>query len=208
VAAEAAQNAAQQAMEAAQQAAQQAMEAAQQAAQQAVDAAQQAAQQVVNLPAQQDPVQQTTQESVAQTMNIPAPMPEQVIPDVQSFPTIEEALNSISGPSDDTGNATQQALAASSDQHGAGTSPSTFVLKEIEGGIAITNGMGMEIVQQVTNGIVTQIVNQMNGVDISHSTELNIFVSNFSTVADMAATRSITDNLALQSIINNPLLGQ
>lgn len=85
---------------------------------------------------------------------------------------------------------------------------STFTVAEFANGVVISNGMGTEIIQQVTGGVLTQIVNQANGIEISHSTELNLFVNNFSQIVSQASARSAFESLALQSILNNPLLGQ
>lgn len=86
--------------------------------------------------------------------------------------------------------------------------PAPLTVAEIANGVVISNGMGTEIVQQVMDGVMTQIVNQANGIEISHTTEMNVFVHNFSQVVSQASARSAFDALAMQAVINNPLLGQ
>lgn len=86
--------------------------------------------------------------------------------------------------------------------------PTPVTVMEIANGVVISNGAGTEIVQQVMDGVMTQIVNQANGIEISHTTELNVFVHNFSQVVSQASERSAMDALAMQAVINNPLLGQ
>jgi hypothetical protein len=83
-----------------------------------------------------------------------------------------------------------------------------FAVTEIENGVLIDNGQGTAIMQQFNNGLVTEIINAANGAQIAHSTELNVFVTNFSDVIGRASLFQATNNLALQAVRNNPLLGQ
>jgi len=83
-----------------------------------------------------------------------------------------------------------------------------FAVTQIENGVLIDNGQGTAIMQQFNNGLVTEIINAANGAQIEHSTELNVFVTNFSDVIGRASLFQATNNLALQAVRNNPLLGQ
>lgn len=99
--------------------------------------------------------------------------------------------------------------AAASSANDTGTPDAiAFAVTQIENGVLIDNGQGTSILQQFNNGLVTEIINAANGAQISHSTELNVFVTNFSDVIGRASLFQATNNLALQAIRNNPLLGQ
>lgn len=95
-----------------------------------------------------------------------------------------------------------------SDAAAAASDAVAFAVTQIENGVFIDNGQGTAIMQQINNGLVTEIINAANGATITHSTELNVFVSNFSDVVDRASLFQATSNLALEAIRNNPLLGQ
>ena len=84
----------------------------------------------------------------------------------------------------------------------------TFAVTQIQNGVIIDNGQGTAILQQFNNGLVTEIINAANGAQIEHSTELNVFVTNFSDVVGRASLFQATNDLALQAVRNNPLLGQ
>lgn len=132
----------------------------------------------------------------------------------QSFDNLDSAVQSVAQSGSASPNATPSPSSNSSDPRpdadGSVDLPpaDTFTVAEFADGIVISNGMGTEIIQQVTGGVLTQIVNQANGIAISHTTEMNLFVNNFSQVVSQAAARSAFDALAMQSVLNNPLLGQ
>ena len=96
------------------------------------------------------------------------------------------------------------AAAPSTGQSGAPTSPptgtqGTLDLQDLQRGIEVDLGQGTRILQHLDNGLVTQIVNSANGQMIRHATEINLFITNFSTVINQGKLNLGLNNLALES---------
>ncbi len=223
-AANAAQNAAsaaQNAASAAQSAAQEAANAAQDAAQDAIAAAQGAA----SSTAQTQAVSSAAEEQATQvspplpTGELPAEVQnlvQTVLPEVPAVGDpnagsggVQEVLQQVADviiPAPQQDPAAEQAGAAAAAVQQA--VQGNFSLTSLENGVHISNNAGTEILQQIQGGVMTQIINEANGMDISHATELNMFITNFTQVVAQGALSQATNGLALQSVVNNPLLGQ
>lgn len=80
------------------------------------------------------------------------------------------------------------------------TSPSPTVdLGDLARGIELDLGQGTRILQRLDHGLVTQIVNSANGQQIRHATEVNLFISNFSTVIDQGRLHLGLNHLAREA---------
>ncbi|WP_425450132.1 hypothetical protein [Virgifigura deserti] len=80
------------------------------------------------------------------------------------------------------------------------TTPSGMVdLGDLTRGIELDLGQGTRILQRLDNGLVTEIVNSANGQTIRHATEVNLFITNFSTVIDQGRLHIGLNNLARES---------
>jgi hypothetical protein len=153
-------------------------QAAQQGAQQAADAAQQAANQASNPPTNQPA---GNQDSAAPNAGTPSPG------------------NTGAGDPPDTDSAEVESPVES----GGGLS-----VTEIPNGVIIDNGDGTAIMHQIDSGITSTIINIANGADVKHSTEMNVFIENFSQVVGQQSVFQATSSMALELARNNPLIGQ
>jgi hypothetical protein len=80
------------------------------------------------------------------------------------------------------------------------TTPSGMVdLGDLMRGIELDLGQGTRILQRLDNGLVTEIVNSANGQTIRHATEVNLFITNFSTVIDQGRLHLGLNNLAREA---------
>lgn len=102
----------------------------------------------------------------------------------------------------------QETLPSTSTVPEVGESFANFIVTAIENGFIVDNGEGTSVMHQVDPGVVTQIINVANGATVSHSTEMNIYVQNFSEVIGQHSLSMAMSSLAFEAARNNPLLGQ
>ncbi len=139
-------------------------------------------------------------ESAVQTAE---PMP---AVDFASAPPVaaDDAIASIAAVVDpgtmvDTATA-EPSLALMADPNTIVQAANGFSLVKTGNGFAL-NGPGTTVIHEVTNGVLTEIINANNNVAISHSTEMNMTIANFSDVARQGAIGQQLQNLTDE--INN-----